>query len=121
MSSDVNYFVDRTKRTLGSSASLYDLQKNYVIPTVVRYALYCTVPRGICVHFLSRAFLGWIVSGDVVKSIFLARVDICHPGVSMVTKTTSKMAAILFVNTMKTGLRVCVLPRPNPKALKHIE
>jgi len=27
--------------------------------------LLSTVPGGICVHFLSRAFLGWIVSGDV--------------------------------------------------------
>ena len=61
-------------------------------------------------HFLPRAFLGWIVSRDVVKSIFLARVDMCHSGVSMVTKTTSKMAAILFFNT---SLPTCLIATSN--------
>ena len=37
------------------------------------------VPGVIGMHFLSRAFVGWIVSGDA-WTLILARVDIWHPG-----------------------------------------
>jgi len=45
----------------------------------LRLSILSLVPGVICVHFLSRAFLGWIIPGDVL-SLFFARVDIWHPG-----------------------------------------